>query len=106
MKQVVENKAEKKRFKVRHRVETAYKNKILIKLDEVKRYVIENLRVGERLSAPHDAYNTDIERRKIFSRRTVVDFYPNFILTEDCFGKRETYQYFEAFELMNGGKKK
>ncbi len=101
-----ENKPAKKRKKVIHRVGTANSNRIIVRIKEVNQYVVDNLCMGAKLSAPRDAYNTDSDRRKVFSRRTVVGFYPYFILTVDDFGKRETYQYIEAFELMRKGGKK
>ncbi len=91
----------KKRKQVLHRVGTAHRNRVDMKIEEVKQYVIDNLQVGGKLAAPYDAYNMDNDRMKIFTERTVVGIYPNFILTVDDFGKRETFQYVEAFELMN-----
>ena len=90
----------KKRKQVLHRVGTAHRNRIDMKIEEVKKYVVDNLSVGGKLLAPQDAYNMDNDRTKVFSERTVIGIYPNFILTEDDFGKKETYQYFEVFELM------
>lgn len=92
----------KKRKPVIHRVGTAHRNRIDIKIKEVKKYVMENLQVGGKLAAPHDAYNMDNERTKIYTERTVLEFYPNVILTVDDYGKMETYQYFDVFKLIKG----
>lgn len=68
---------------------------------EIRAYVIDHLAIGSRFMAPHDAYNYQSNRDpQANSWREVVAYYPNCILAVDEYGKRETYQYYDVYELL------
>lgn len=64
-------------------------------------WVMTHINVGGTFKAPHDAYNYQPKQEVVAdSEREVVGFYENFVLTKDEFGKSETYQYYDLFELL------
>ena len=68
---------------------------------EMRAYVIDHLDIGSRFMAPHDAYNYQPNRESHASSwREVVAYYDHYILTVDEYGKRETYQYYDLYELL------
>ena len=68
---------------------------------EIRAYVIDRLAIGSRFKATHDAYNYQSNRDPHASSwRKVVAYYDHYILTVDEYGKRETYQYYDLYELL------
>ena len=68
---------------------------------EIRAYVIDRLDIGSRFMAPHDAYNYQSNRDpQADSWREAVAYYEHYILTVDEYGKRETYQYYDVYELL------
>lgn len=63
-------------------------------------YVQDHLKIGDRFKAPHGLYNVDRVFLNDMTYRTVVDFYDHYALTVDDFGKCETFQYFDLYELL------
>ena len=79
----------------------AEKKSQALKLDDVRRWVQMHIAIGEQFKAPHDAYNYQAVRDPAGDTiRTVVEFYPHYVLTVDEFGKHETYQYYDMMELL------
>ena len=68
---------------------------------EMRAYVIDHLDIGSRFRATHDAYNYQPNRGpQANSWREVVAYYPHCILAVDEYGKQETYQYYDVYELL------
>ena len=68
---------------------------------EIRAYVIGHLDIGSRFKATHDAYNYQPNRGpQEESWREVVAYYDHYILTVDEYGRRETYQYYDLYELL------
>ena len=63
--------------------------------------LIDRLDIGSRFKATHDAYNYQPNRGPHEeSWREVVAYYEHYILTVDEYGRRETYQYYDLYELL------
>ena len=72
-----------------------------LKVDEVRTWVQMHIAIGEQFKAPHDAYNYQAVRDPAGDTiRTVVEFYPHYVLAVDDFGKTETYQYYDMMEML------
>ena len=70
--------------------------------------VLDRLNEGDTFMAIKDTYNyispqKGVQREPITSKRTVKKFYPHYVLTEDEWGRPETYQYFDLYQILNKG---
>ena len=72
-----------------------------------RQYIFHLLNEGDSFMAPADLYHYVMPekgyegiRYKANSKRTVEKFYRYFVLTRDEYGKTETYQYYDLYEIL------
>ena len=71
---------------------------------DYKDYVLENLKVGEWIIARSDTYTSDQDRGNKAAKK-VVGMYANFLRTLDDYGRPETFDYFEVYNILRSGGK-
>ena len=71
---------------------------------DYKGYVIKNLKIGEYIIARSDTYTSDQDRGNKAAKK-VVGMYANFVRTLDDYGRPETFDYFEVYNILRSGGK-
>ena len=70
--------------------------------EELKAKVLKAIQIGSVFYINRDAYSLGEREQKAVFQRRVIGIFPNVILTEDSFGNRETYQYYDILSIMGG----
>ena len=76
-------------------------NDVKLKWDErkYKEFVLSKLTYGSVFNAPKDLYNTDRVPKELTPRK-VENFYRNYVLTVDLYGKHECYKYQDLYRIL------
>lgn len=75
------------------------------RMSKLKKWVKSRLKVGNRFMAPADLYNYDVNTEAM-APRIVVEFYENYVLTVDEYGRSETFMWFALYEILHEQEKK
>ena len=76
-----------------------------LKMDEIKAYVLDRIKVGDLVTMQRDVYNVDHARIGDLAEKEVIDFYTNYLLTVDDYGRRETYGWYDLYIALQNGMK-
>ena len=71
--------------------------------DYYKRRVFGMLNEGDTFIVIGDFYNSQNHGAGTASKRKVIRFYRNYVLSEDMHGLKETFQYFDLFMILQNG---
>lgn len=74
-------------------------------INKLKKWVKSRPRVGTRFMVPADLYNYDVNAEAM-APRIVVEFYENYVLTVDEYGRSVTFIWFALYEILHEQEKK
>ena len=69
---------------------------------EIKEKTLGAIQIGSVFYINRDAYSFGEREQKSVYQRKVIGLYPNFVLTENSLGIRETFQHYDVLKLIGG----